>query len=448
MTFLKKPLPILGLIILGYAIIHVPLIFSGFGEPDGWRTGLAALGWGKGLGYEPSRFPGFPVVELTYGVIAEFSPWESLWIYTNLSTLILTLVGIYFYYQIVLYHKISHPLTTVLLLYFIPAVFVNASSSMDYLWTITFILIAYWSLLQKRPTIGGIFLGFSIGARLTTGIFLLPFLLFLVLNPKIFPQKNAIRNIIRFVSSALIISVICYSPLIIKYYLGFLNTLYPHRDFLRSGYYVMQMIFGLPGSICLIVFIVIKRKGLIQWNWELSLWGLIIAAYLILFLVKPEKVEYLMPMFPFAVLWIARWLNRKNITIFTSLVIFNNILSFLVFQPEPEGLKMNWIAKGITYQKYVSYQNYLQDTRFLIQYPYLPDSVVVVAWREAGVGYLLELPFYQARKDELLKNRIVFSHNSGKQWRKNTYLVQGSHREKRGDPSLGNVVIVYPPSTL
>lgn len=429
-----------------YSLLHIPFLLSGFGEPDAWRNGMVALHFGKGLGYAPARFPGFPVIELTYGLMAKCFSWESLWIYTNLVTLILSLVGIYFFYQIVLYHRISRPLTMVLFLYFVPIVFVNASSSMDYLWTITFILTAYWSLIKRRPIVGGIFLGMAIGTRLTTGIFGLPFLIFLIWNTEIFPPKTAFRSAVLFIFSAVIISAGWYLPLFIQYHFSFISTLFPPRDFIRSGYYILQEILGLPGTIGLLVLMVGKRKGFVKWNWELSLWSTIIIAYSALFLIKPEKVEYLIPMLPFLCLWIARWFNGISVPILASLVVFNNILSFLVVQPTPHGFQMNWTAKGITWQKYISCQNYIQDAKYLIQYPFQPNSLVIAGWRLPGIQYQLELPIHQIRKRELLSNQVIFSYGSDKLQRKKTYLVHGSSREKRINPSQSNVVIIRPPS--
>ncbi len=435
-------------IILGYGMLHIPFLFSGFGEPDGWRNGLAALGWAKGLDYIPSRFPGFPVVELAYGVAAKIFSWESLWIYTNLVTLIITMTGIYFFFEIVRFHKIAQPLLPVLLLFFMPVVFINASSSMDYLWTVTFILISYWALLQKKAMMGGLFLGLAVGARLTTGIFLPAFLIFLVWNPVIFPRNTAIRATWLFVCATLIVSLVAYSPLFWRYHLTFLETLYPPRDFIRSSYYIMQWIFGLPGWLFFLFWAVKKRKGFSQWNWEYYLWGSISASYLVLFLIKPEKVEYLIPMFPFGVLWIARWFKGKALTILICLVLGNNIVSFLMVQPHPKGLKMEWVTKGTAFQKVASYHNYIGDNRFLIQYPYQPDSIVVVGWYEPGVEYLLELPANQTRKNELFKNSINFSHGSGSARRNKTYLAEGPSREKAGDPSLGPIEVIHLPSML
>jgi hypothetical protein len=436
------------LFISGYCLLHVPFITCGFGEPDAWRNGLVAINFAKNFVYAPARFPGFPVVELTYGVIAKFLPWESLWIFTNLCTLLITLIGIYFYYHIVIYHRISRPLITASLLYFIPVVFVNASSSMDYLWATTFVLISYWALLQKKPIICGLFLGLAIGARMTTGVFLPAFVLFLVWNTEIFPKRTAFRSTMLLVFSTLFVVVICYAPLFLKYHLRFLNILFIPREYIRSGYYNIQWIFGLPGSLCLLILMIRKRKKLIQWNWEFSLWGTVMGAYLILFLIKPEKVEYLIPMLPFMVLWIARWLEGKGLIIFITLVLLNNIVSFLIVRPTAQGLKVSSMDKGITHRGYQSYKNSILDAHFLLNYPYMPDTVVVAGWRLPIIKYFLELPSNKILKDELSKERITFSYISDNTFRKNIYLVQGSNQEEGRNPSLGKVIVIRPPSIL
>ncbi|MFH0786571.1 MAG: hypothetical protein V2B13_03045 [Pseudomonadota bacterium] len=431
-----------------YALGHIPFLFTGFGEPDGWRNGLVALRLAKGLGYIPVRFPGFPVIDVIYGMMATHFPWESLWIYTNLLTLMITLVGIFYYFKIVHFHNISCPLATVSLLFFMPIIFVNASSSMDYLWTVTFILIAYWFLLRGKAVIGGIFLGMAIGTRLTTGIMGLPFLIFLIRNPDIFHPKIAFRSAFLFVFSAVTLSVGWYLPIFVKYQFGMFSILFIPRDFLRSGYYILQEFLGLPGTIMLLMLLVSKRKEYRRWNWELSLWSTIIIAYLTLFLIKTEKVAYLIPMLPFMSLWIARWLGGKSVTILTSLVVFNNILSFLVIQPSTTGLEMKWASKGMAWQKYNAYRSYLQDADYFIHYRFQPDSRVIAGWHFPGIAYQLECPTYKTIQADFLANKVTFSYGLEKEKRKNIYLVQGTRRLKRSDPIWDKVIILHPPSTL
>jgi len=440
----KKSFVSLYIFIFVYGLFHVPFIIAGFGEPDAWRNGSVALNWGVGKGYLPARFPGFPVVELSYGVLACIFPAEKLWLYTNSLTLLLSLIGIYVFYKILIYHNISNPITISLLLFFTPILFVNASSSMDYLWTICFVLLCYWFLLNQKPIWGGIFLGLAIGCRLTTGIFIFPFILFIICNPIIESPKVFIRNSVKFIGSAGLISVFCYMPLFIKYQTDFLTTLYPPRDFLRSGYYILQYLFGVPGSFALIFFLIKWWRQKLDWNWELSFWSFTLFCYLCLFLIKPEKVEYLAPMMPFLLLLIGRIMGKKCLYWLTFLVIINNIVSFGIIKSEEQELR--WIDRGIAWQKLNAYKNYSIDARFLINYPYPPDSTIVAGWHLPGIEYIMDTPSFYSRKKYLKDNRIKFFYEQENFFKNNVYYVFGSFKEKQNSPVDYNRII-YPPSS-
>lgn len=149
-----------------------------------------ALNIARGFGYSPTRIPGNPVEHLSFGFLAIWVPAETLWIYTNLLTLLISLVGMYIYYNIAQFHEIPHPFIAVLLLYFIPVIFINTASSMDYVWAMTFLLTAYWFLLHVKPFWATLFFALAIGSRLTSAFFLFPFLIYMIWNSEVFPKKN------------------------------------------------------------------------------------------------------------------------------------------------------------------------------------------------------------------------------------------------------------------
>ena len=257
----------LWVVIILYALIHFPFIGIGFGEPDAWRNGLSALDIRDGLGYSPNRVPGFPVVELSFGFLANWVSPDTLWIYTNLLTLMVSLLGMYFFYKIVEYHKIPHPFIPILLLYFIPIIFTNAAFSMDNMWAMTFLLMAYWYLLKVKPFWGSLFFALAIGSRLTSALFLFPFFFYMVWNPRIFPKKKSLRGTVWIVMAVLAWAVI-YLWLNIKD-LGYLkeNAVIP-RDYFRSGYYFIQEVFGLSGTLFLIGMIIGRWKKFPSRTWE------------------------------------------------------------------------------------------------------------------------------------------------------------------------------------
>lgn len=436
------------MVIILYAVIHIPFLGIGFGEPDAWRNGLNALNIREGLGYSPNRVPGFPVVELSFGFLAKLVPPETMWIYTNLLTLFISMLGMYFYFKIARFHGVPQPVIPVLLLYFIPIIFTNAAFSMDNLWAMTFLLMAYWFLLKVKPVWGSVFFALAIGSRLTTAIFLFPFFFYLVRNPRIFPKKESLRGTVWIVTAVLAWAVI-YLWLNIKD-LGYIkeNAVIP-RDYFRSGYYFIQEVIGLSGTLFLIGMIIGRWKKFPPRTWELSFLIMTLIFYAFLFLYRPEKPAYLIPVFPFLVLWICRWLEGKWSYLLTGLIIFNNIVSFVVVQNTPQRLTLSWMSKGNTWESFQRSEQYMTDADFLIRFPYPSDTEVETGWRQPAVLYLLKLPAYQERKKELDKNDIIFSKDLGKEKKRHTYWVFGSmpYNKERQFLLTRGYQIIYPPST-
>lgn len=439
----------LGVIIF-YALVHLPFLGIGFGEADAWRNGLSGLGIGQGQGYSPNRFPGFPVVELAFGGVAKLFPPEKLWIYTNTLTLIISLIGMIFYYKILTFHQISSPWITLLWLYGIPVIFINAASSMDNLWTMTFLLIGYWALWKGSPVLGSAFLALSIGCRISSAIFLMPFCLFLFANPGIYTRKMAIKGSLWLLSGVLL-TLLSYLYINWMIYPGFyyFQQLSIPRDYLRSGYYLLQEIFGLPGLLFLLFCFLLKRKALPPWNWESLLLIITTVLFLVLFIYRPEKPSYWIPVLPFLGIWISRWLKGVSLFVLTGLIILNNMISFMVIQPSPDGLTLKWLDKGITWEKTNRHQEYKQDADFLIHYSYPPDSDVAIGWYAAGVEYLLSLPRYEKRKMELNRDHIIFWGSISKNKKKNTFWVSGSgyYKTERQFLSAENIQVISPPSS-
>lgn len=439
----------MAIFIIFYGFLQIPFIKAGFGEPDAWRNGLVALIIARDRVYGPVRFPGNPVIDLSFGFLAIWVPLETLWIYTNLLTLLISLVGMYVYYKIANFHKIPQPFIPVLLLYFIPVIFRNTASSMDYVWAMTFLLIAYWFLLNIKPFFASLFFALAIGSRLTSAIFLFPFLFYMVWNLEVFPKKERIRSTV-FLLISVSIPALFYLYLLISSNL--FESLALHlggpRDFFKSGYYVLQEVFGLLGTLFLIGMIVWRWGKYPPWNWESSFSIMVVFIYLLYFLYRPDKTAYIIPALPFLVLWISRWPKKIALYILAGLVILNNLLGFMIIQPTPKGLKIDVIGKGISLQKSISYQDYRLDVDFLIHYPYPKDTLVKTGWRQPGVEYFLQLPSYQKQKELLIQDRISLIINPNKkEVRQHTYWVWGDYRDKIDFINPENGQILFTPST-
>jgi hypothetical protein len=264
-----------------------------------------------------------------------------------------------------------------------------------------------------------------------------------------FTRKKAVQ-VSLWLLSAVVISLLGYLYINWIVYPGFFyfQQLSIPRDYLRSGYYLLQEIFGLPGTLFLLVWFLKKRKDFPSCNWESFMLAMMIFLSLVLFVYRPEKAAYWIPVLPFLGIWIARWLKGASLYVLTGLIILNNIISFSVVQPSPEGLTIKWWNKGITCEKYHSYEQYSRDADSLIHFPYPPDTEVGTGWRYPGVLYLLNLPAYKGRLNQLVHDGIVFPEILGKEKKKNTYWVFGSlsHKIEGQFVSSKKYIILYPPS--
>jgi hypothetical protein len=141
------------------------------------------------------------------------------------------------------------------------------------------------------------------------------------------------------------------------------------------------------------------------------------------------------------VLLIGRFLGKYHLYWLAFLVIINNLVSFGIFEPEKQ--KFQWIDRGIAWQKLNAYNNYFADAKYLINYPYPPDSTVVAGWRLPGIEYLMESPSFKSRKKYLKDNRIYFSYEREGFFKNNSYYVFGSFKEKQNDP-VDHYRIIFP----
>ena len=209
------PFIFLAIVYLGSRLYWLDL---GYGtDPDAWRVALTAdYLWETG-DYLPSRLPGYPLHEFaTAAVIKGFWFVEGGWVLTNLSTLLVSLVGVYIFAWIA--RKLSLPHAGVITLAFAsaPLLWINSVTTIDYMWALTFLLAAYLALLRRSPTLAGVCLGIAAGFRLTSLAMLLPFWLLLARTGR----RGEIFSLTRM---SAVIALFAYLPALMEYGFPLLN---------------------------------------------------------------------------------------------------------------------------------------------------------------------------------------------------------------------------------
>ena len=165
-----------ALLLLLVILTRIPFLIAGYGtDPDAWRVADAATRLWQTGEYGPSRLPGSPLHEIiTAPLTAIGGPWLS-----NTATLIATLLALIVWNRISL-REARHPVLLVVTLAFTPLFWKNSAVTMDYLWSLLFLLSAFGASLHRRAVVTGVFLGLAAGFRPANAIagaaLLIPFL--------------------------------------------------------------------------------------------------------------------------------------------------------------------------------------------------------------------------------------------------------------------------------
>ncbi len=206
-----RPLAFAALAVV-YVASRLPWLNLGYGtDPDAWRVALTAehlLSKGE---YLPSRLPGFPLHELVTVPLVRGG-----WVWTNLSTVMVSLAGVYLFARILAELNLPNKGVLTLAFAFTPLLWINSVTTMDYMWALTFILGCYLALIRGRSLLGGVCLGLAVGFRITSAWAAFAFLIWLW-------RERRLRSAIPFLGAMGLTSLVAYSPVLATYGLRMFN---------------------------------------------------------------------------------------------------------------------------------------------------------------------------------------------------------------------------------
>lgn len=301
---MSRPLAFVALA-AAYVASRAPLMNIGYGaDPDAWRVALSAYWLRDHHEFYPSRLPGYPVHELASAAVIRGG-----WLATNSLTLLVSLVGLWFFARIVRKLQMPHPALVVAGFAFTPLLWINSMATMDYMWALTFILGCYCFLLDGQVPLAGIMLGLAVGSRPTSLVFIVPFVVYVVRDGR----RGEMRD---FIVWAIAVPMLAYMPIVWKYGPG----LFEFYDAKVGELEVLRLVakdsVGPIGAIAVLVAATISLPRLARLPGDflrdknVTVWLLAIAVTLIVFLRLPHESAFLIPMFPFGFLVMARYFRR------------------------------------------------------------------------------------------------------------------------------------------
>lgn len=298
---LAQPLAFAALAV-AYLLSRAPYIGISYGtDPDAWRIALSGHWlWEQGEFY-PSRLPGYPIPELAYASVVNGGPTA-----TNALTVLVSLVGLWFFAAIVRELELPNRGLLVAAFAFTPLLWINSMTTMDYMWALTFTMASYWALLRRNGFLAALLLGLAVGSRSTSVIMLVPFCVYLW-------RDHAAGEIRPFIVTVLSVAILAWIPVYWKYGTDFLNFYDTDVGYLNVLRLLGKDCLGLLGAGGVVAASVISLPALAKLprdvlrDRQVCTWVLAIAVTVISFLRLPHEAAYLIPLYPFGFLLMARY---------------------------------------------------------------------------------------------------------------------------------------------
>ncbi len=320
-------------IVLALTVLtRLPFLWTGYGsDADAWLVAKsAALLWNTGT-YHESRLPGYPLHEIVAAPLVGLGGAPL----SNGATLAVTVIAV------LAWDRISrrvgqHPKLLVIAFAFAPAVWQHSADTLDYLWSLLFLLLSLSAILHHRALPAGIALGIAAGFRPSNLAAAIPLLTLLRLQKQDAPRTFA------FLLSAILVTAAAFTPLILKYGIPgwFAATRQEMSDVLSPAlsmrwisFFYRAIYFLGPLTAAVAGYALWKGRNSIAISLRshdplvvTSLVGIL--TFLLLFLWLPLDRAYLLPALPFLLLLIDRLSSKRLFAVFTFCLLLSSLVTF------------------------------------------------------------------------------------------------------------------------
>jgi 4-amino-4-deoxy-L-arabinose transferase-like glycosyltransferase len=200
-----------------------------------------------------------------------------------------------------------------------PVVFIHSTNAMDYTWAMSFLLLAFLSLLHNRMLLCGLCIGLATGCRITSAAMVLPFALYVY---QTLPAQQKIKSITGLIGYTCIFSLLVFLPVIQHYGLGFF-TYYEHfpiPHWTKNLYKGSLGVWGLPALLLMGWFFFTSLKNIrarytgLEYRQQALVMLCLLSVILIgiAFIRLPLKSAFLIPAVPFFLILFGFLVSRKQ----------------------------------------------------------------------------------------------------------------------------------------
>ncbi len=337
------------ILLLITAITRIPFIFDGYGvEEDSWGLVVNAFEMKQSGHYVASRFPGHPLQEYVYRIIYD----QSAPVY-NFFSVLASLVAVGFFFKALKKIQLKGAFAAALMFCLTPVFYIAGTYTIDFAWTVAFVMVSFYYLLDRKFIVSGIMLGMATGCRLTSEMFLLPWLI-IVWN--VFDWKTSIKDFMKVAVPAVVIGILWFIPAYLNYGSAFFDysDQFPYPPLAKVIYKASIGVFGLTGMIALCVFGIVSLNAwrkkqlnavtLFSSERLLLVCALIIGLHIASYLRLPQKSGYMVPMIPFVIIFLVLGLREKQLRIATVLFVIAPFLFSINITDNLRGAKSTPLA--------------------------------------------------------------------------------------------------------
>jgi hypothetical protein len=370
------------LLVVMFACSRIPMLFLGFGlDPDAWRIANSAFDIRHYFAYHASRFPGYPVPEFLNALVIDFG-----WLATNSLTVLLSMLSVLAFGRILKESEYPDKGLLTITYAFFPLLWINSSNSMDYMWSLSFIIFTWLFLANGRYIVGGLMLALAAGSRITAALYVIPFLFLM------YSRNAGAKNLMKFFLIFLLTSIFIFLPLYLTYGLTFIHRYPPSTDIMQIGYQAIKYC-GLPSLMLLAILIVIAIKTLprvIATRDRNDLFILLsVITPLAIFSLVPYHIEYLIPSIPFGLLLIRRAGKRYLFILLCCTMLLHSFVNIGSIQHIGDGrFRVRAIDSGAVHKNIVARKTQLAYAHKLANIDLPEHSVVIIGTWLPILAYL------------------------------------------------------------
>lgn len=336
-------------------ISRLPLLNLGFGyDIDGWVEVNFGFNTIKNLVYLPSRGLGHPLYELFLSLLLKIAEIVSVntWLVTNSFSLIYLIISLYLFYRILTLWGVDGKDVLILFYPFVPVIWKNSTMTVDFSFSLMFILLAHYLLLKGKYDLSALILGFAAGSRFQNGIILIPFI-YLLLQRCSWKLTKAFRYFFIFSSVTFVFLIpflVNYGTSIAERYESVANLeSTPFMYLLKAGFRGVYRFIGIDAALFLFLFVLFSKDGLkkiialLKSRDESTVFCLFtFLLFLSLFVKFPYKQEYMLPLVPYSLILLNRLFNKRLFYLFLIIIVINGFIAF-------PSVKVEYTPKGRIY---------------------------------------------------------------------------------------------------